>query len=453
MGPMPWESRFHWLKLFAVSDINLNKNKKIIEVQIDIPVFHHHAPEIEEWHKLSASLAETIKSELEDETNEVNKVIVYYEGFPLFWSVSCSIQFIPGYQEERTSDLWEVLNNSDIINSPNAGRVINAVLRMLIRIGGGANAVGNVSHKDIKDKLQSFNNEVLGGFMAKRPCHVALGNISEILRRELEKGITSEKDRKRVIGKFQGIYDRYQKIRFDVAPSEELRTLINTSNGFLLYGYSSSVASLVSTLREDKKGAEIVIAECRSKTRYSFENKPLYSDGAQYAQLMKNRGFSNIRIIPDTEVATVLDINRRSNESRRYAILLGANGISQSDGSCGHSGGHLNITIVGRHFEVPIIVIADTLKIGELKPKPKLKRGEEWFTTYQPMVAELKGRGISFTATREDIIPGEMIDYLVTEEGSIPLSSRLTTEEGKKEVKSYLSKWANEWEKLDDKGK
>ncbi len=458
MGPIPWESRFHWLKSFAVSNINLNREKKIIEIQIDIPVFPYPILErkegveekeekIEEWKALSTSLAETIKLEFEEELNEVNKVIVYYEDFPLFWGVYYSIQFIPGYQAERTRDLWEVLNNSEIINSPNAGRVINALLKMLEGIATQGIPPQNFLPGDIKSRLQQFKDEVLGGFIAKRPCHVGLRNISKILEEELKKKIDSADDCKRVTTRFQKIYEEYQNIKFDPTRSyyDELKKLISGRKGFLLYGYSSSVASLLSIFCKDKKNVEIIIAECRSKPRYSFENKPLYSDGAQYALLIKNEGFSKIRIIPDTEVATILDINFKKGGSSLYAILLGANGISEEDGSCGHSGGHLNMTIIGRHFEIPVVIIADTLKIGELKPNPELKRGEDWFTTYQPLVAELKTIGVSFSATREDIIPGNMIDLLVTEEGSIPLKT--LSERGKNEIKKTLSNLTNKWMK------
>ena len=162
MGPMPWESQFHWLKSFAVSKIFLDPPNHKITIQIDIPSVY--AREVDEWKRISRRLSNYLCLELEEELTDVNKVLVINE-YPAYWKVDSDIQAVPGYNEERAEQLWDVLHNKEIASSPNASRVLNAVLDT---IEGIVN-----SDRELEDKvkiLQDFDERFIDRLVSARSC-------------------------------------------------------------------------------------------------------------------------------------------------------------------------------------------------------------------------------------------------------------------------------------------
>lgn len=195
----------------------------------------------------------------------------------------------------------------------------------------------------------------------------------------------------------------------------------------LLYSYSSSVVKCLEYyLKERKKDIDVYICEARTKTAYRFNNRLIYSDVIKYAeeldqvqQRLAETHFAawkksvpkfNITILPDSAAANLFLKNKISK------VLLGANGISMA-GRVGHTLGHLSIADMAAAYNVPVFIIAISMKIGYFEEKPELLRGIPWLTT--DIDYEYKLKAWKDYNPREDIVPPEKIEAIITEKGII----------------------------------
>lgn len=115
-----------------------------------------------------------------------------------------------------------------------------------------------------------------------------------------------------------------------------------------------------------------------------------------------------IWIVPDSCVSNLMSRDKVGK------VLFGANGINQN-GKVSHTLGHLAIADIASKYKIPVYVIADSMKIGDLKEKPELERGNQWLTTdidFEPRTAEFK-----MYNPREDVIPPDRIKRIITEKG------------------------------------
>ena len=97
------------------------------------------------------------------------------------------------------------------------------------------------------------------------------------------------------------------------------------------------------------------------------------------------------------------------------AVLFGANGISP-EGHCGHTSGHLMVTIVAKHYKIPVIVIADSFKKGEIEWNPSLPRkGDHWLTGQKGVLRNLRDLNIRLVNYREDKIESGFISECIQE--------------------------------------
>lgn len=433
MGPMPWESQFHWLKSFAVSEIRLDHSNNRIQVQIDVP--QTDGPSAAVWRSLSQYLAQHIRLELEEELDDVNKVLALYQGFPTYWKVDSIVQEVPGFPSERAEQLKQVLHDKEIAASPNAGRVLDAVL---------ATVSGILYHRDrtppadLVKELAAFRERFVERFIDDRPCHVALVRVKDMLAQCLATNVGPDQiieDLKRRLENIRGA-----RHAASVLPDEEVRRRLEAADRIFVFAYSSTVGRVLSCLSESwKASVEIIVGECRTKSKYTFNNRPLYLDGLEYAKLLHEKGLINITMVPDTEIASRL-AGLTAEDAARSLVLFGANGVRAVDGLYGYSAGHRMIALVARRCKVPVWALTESIKIGRFRPCPELLRGDEWFSTHGPTREELERYSIRLSNLREDAIPFREIDLLVTERGEVAgdAASALRT----------LQEWSGYWDSI-----
>ncbi len=104
--------------------------------------------------------------------------------------------------------------------------------------------------------------------------------------------------------------------------------------------------------------------------------------------------------------------------SRQIAkkVLFGANGIGNS-GMVSHTLGHLAIADMAKLNNIPVYVLAETMKVGDLQVRRDLQRSNQWLTTdikFDYLISDL----INYNP-REDIITPDKITAFITEKGSI----------------------------------
>lgn len=94
--------------------------------------------------------------------------------------------------------------------------------------------------------------------------------------------------------------------------------------------------------------------------------------------------------------------------------MFGANGIGEN-GEISHGLGHLAIADMAMTYNVPVYVIAETMKIiKKIKKSPDLPRKVKWLTTDLSINLDAYEQ----YNPREDIVPPEKIAMIITEKGA-----------------------------------
>ncbi len=162
-----------------------------------------------------------------------------------------------------------------------------------------------------------------------------------------------------------------------------------------------------------KDVVNIYILEYGGKRRFLRNNVNEYNDGTYYSIHLKKLGFKNINLMPDTSLASCINHLKedRKINPKNSVVLLGANGIDK-EGNCGHSSGHLMVAIVAKYFEIPVKVISNKFKEGEIKWNlSKLRKGN-WLTGQKNRLKELDDHGIILKNYLEDKVPKTLFDLI-----------------------------------------
>jgi len=198
--------------------------------------------------------------------------------------------------------------------------------------------------------------------------------------------------------------------------AENAKPVLNDGEPMLLFGHSKIVIEALDKLDKDiKKITDVYVCEGRNSGRYSYLNEIEYCDGLEYATAIKERGFINVILVPDILVGNLLA--RTQNKVRK--IVFGANGIDIKEVSFGHTAGHLAIAKLGGLYNVPVYVLADCFKFGELKYNETIERKNKWLMG-EGSINYSKLDGIRVFNPREDKVGYEDISYLITELGMFP---------------------------------
>lgn len=216
----------------------------------------------------------------------------------------------------------------------------------------------------------------------------------------------------------------------------------------------------------------IYVCEGQPKNRTGWAGRILYHDGIRYAQALHTRKFDNVYVIPDAIAATLMvpAVDSGGNHQVHY-VLIGANGFD--NGRFVHSAGHGMIVALAAMIpressalgddsvtdaspRVILVTSSDKLLHSSTGPGTGQARSEKivWNDGYafaegfcgektrssvfvsqdlaiKRVLADINGssenRHIAFYNPREEYIPFEFVDYVITELGCYDNSARTIT--------------------------
>ena len=201
------------------------------------------------------------------------------------------------------------------------------------------------------------------------------------------------------------------------------RNILDDIQNIIVFGYSEMVTNFLSRYEIHhpnwRANLTIFVLECSAKRRFSSDNEIEYNDGIYYAIQLSRKSFDKIVLIPDTSFAS-LAYNLRQKDKHvkpkhgKSLVLFGVNGIDKGDYACGHTSGHLMVAIVAKYFKIPVIVIGDSFKIGQVPWKPDATRETpSWLTGQQVLLDSLKRQNITLRNYLEDKIPLDLITEII----------------------------------------
>lgn len=410
-------SRFHWLRSRYAEKIECDpENFEIIIVL--------KKPGKMESKKIEP-LVLLIRQTLRDELDSVKEILS--KGGVTFYS---KVECVPHPKGTRmnSADQTELnlllanLQLYDTTMTPSARSVIDNVFHQInVFLGPESNP-----EPDAIKYLNSYLGNALKDILEQRPCYVFLRKVYILLDTILG---SKENDTKKVELIRKEITDWQQKRddAIDEIPKNAYGILADSAP-VLVYGFSSTVAKCLKYyLEQRKKSIDVYVCEARTKTIYRFNNKLYHSDCIQYAEefsevqkdvaeALGKKNDPNIQIkitmLPDACASNLFSRGRISK------VLLGANGISMA-GRVGHTLGHLAIADMASAYNVPVFIVANSMKIGFFEEKPEPERENPWLTTDLKFESKIEEGNWKNCNPREDVLPPEKISRIITEQGII----------------------------------
>ncbi len=389
-GIMSPTARLHWLKSLALSGVHIDPDAHRIQLEFRKP---------ERWTDEQMNpLVELVRGDVEDELASVKDILIM-GNLTTFAHITSQL-FTDGFSPEEISELEKIVREMLLLHSPNASRLIDALL-------DGVIAVSEVGDQRT---IENYMKE-LSAITRERSCHIALCRILEDLKRILREIVDYEQGRRRLVEYCESTKRERQK-KLEIL-RKHVQPFLQDKGAILLFGYSQSVISAISALPEAAKHIlRIYVGECRTKTRYE-RGQLRYCDGAAYAIDLHREGIRNISIVPDAAIANLF---QRSMISK---VLIGANGIDSETGRCGHTAGHSIITHLARAYDVPVYVVADSMKFGRLEEHLDKQRDTTWLTGQTSFLSKLPSV-VCLENPREDIIPASHVTLFITDIGVFP---------------------------------
>ena len=395
MGP---ESTFHWLKSKYVIGTAPANEQHTITISLKRPKgLDEH---------IMDPLGKFLCDEIQEELDSSKDTLILGRELPLY--ISVNFKRIEGhFSDDEIEGLMWVLGQIETRFTTSAGMAIDSVLNNI-------EIILKLETARVIGELCNYKKMILDPFLDERPCHAYLTKIRKMLDENLKNISDPNKlddaKRDRIIKLIGDKIDQWQDEREKAldAVSDMSKPFLIDASPVLLYGYSSSVVKALESLPDNiKKGMEVYICECKTKNRYGYNNRLLYCDGIHYANEIKKAGFDTIYLVADSCASNLF------LHGKILKVLFGANGIGKT-GEISHGLGHLAIADMAKEYNIPVYVIAETMKIIKEITKTDLQRKVKWLTT------DLSVKLDEFTQynPREDIVPPQKIAMIITEKGA-----------------------------------
>lgn len=420
-------SKFNWYRSFYVSKIESSPTELKLTIKFVLP---------QEWkdkEEKMSPLVRAIETDLRDELDAVKDILI--EGkvkydLPAYIYVDHSFELTPLTPQEldELESLLAIIELFDPTISPNSGELIKIVL-------DGLEKCVDINKVDPSIKaLRTYHQNILYKLLEHRSCHVYLWKVYEWIDNQMREfsNTSSTAKKEELLKNVQIMIKALKEKRKDLndeLPRAVLNALkINNNDVIFVYGYSNSVVAVLGALRDDvKKNIEVVVCECSPKTKHRYDNKLIYCDGIQYLRKLKEKGIEKIYYVPDISASNLFSkgilfsksIKKGSEVKEKIKkitkVFFGANGIDKNTGEVAHALGHLAIADMAKKHQIPVYVIAESMKIGKLTANPKNQRKEPWYPTDVLFddVSEVNSYN-----PREDIVVD--ITGILTEKGSSP---------------------------------
>lgn len=471
---IPDESKLHWIKSKIINGIFLDEKEHKIYIQFKFPESFN----LEEKFLLKRSeekLNSILKIVLNDLRAELASVmnVLTRAGISYYLDIEVRRSEVT-YDDQMLNDLRDIVINYDIIMAPSASRLLDIILVTIANVIGFSlvknddykqiKFSNNIEIKNTRPKLINFIEILENDILAARPCHLGLRKLI----RELSNYIREAKSSEELIDKINDLYQKHHGARSMIREQSRQFFNNNTSSdsgeknkiyNILLYGYSELAVKTICGLRDSliaqqyehldpkdlynsaieerfSQRINIFICDGQPKTQTGFMDRLIYHDASQYALFLKERGFTNLIIIPDIISGTIMKCCNID------FIFVGANGITDCDFI--HSAGHYSLiklaksTTVGR----PMIILITTTEKKMDTTENHQRRSHQpnnvqdvegfkvmslincspnrqhiWMVKDKALMDKLYNSDIMFANLREDRIQIKEIDYIITEKG------------------------------------
>ncbi|HEY1580452.1 MAG TPA: HD domain-containing protein [Terracidiphilus sp.] len=445
------DTLFHWVKSFVVSGIAVDYEHHEIRVEF---VKYTGANQ-----QHFAMIKRYVLDEIEDELVSVEKTMSF-GGISSFHLVTSNVSgHVRGDLQTRlATSIDRVLTWVQLTQSPNSTAMTIAALgavRVLL------DQVAELRGKDtakawelLRTGLQRLLN-TLTEQLRKRRCHNELRRIFGFLN-DIHSNNAFKTDFDAAT--FESLADFTEKFLELANPNKDrhiqiAKELAKFLDGrypgrspaepwtFLLYGCSDSVASVLAAFNADRR-IRLCIAEGRPKTHYGPHNVPTYVDAEAYAERLYQWGVKadKTSIIPDASIASTIHLGIESALPRIDAVIFGINGIYiDPEIMVAHTAGHLTCAISAKHYSTPVVVLGSSTKIlrfSEIGASID-SRASKWYASDEEVLQRLRSYGADTSWNpREDRVPFELIDVIITDQGVIRRDDGL--EVAKMELKRQL---------------
>lgn len=395
---MPSESILHWLKNLCTAEVIADSKDQSIVIRV--------IADIETGPNEMQLIADYIREEIEVELVSVKDILA--RGNISYYS-EVRAELIPGAFSPRDKILTDqIISKLQLTEKSSASDVIDGVIKSIIYILEVPDAVRNKF-----SMVKWYQENVIGELLTKRPCHILVRRVHELIEKDIIKdnGTLSESDLDAILHSIKLKIKEFKEQRQLCLNKlfKHTNSILSDTGTILLFGHSKLVINALEGMDEEQKAkTKIYVCEGRNIGHYNALNELVYCDGVVYASsILKCGKFKEVILVPDILVASLMSRNLIDK------IIFGANGVDMSDGTFGHSAGHLAIADLAYLYGIPIYVILDSFKFGNLKScfNPNLERNEkdkkhEWLSEDKKVLSKLIG--VNFFNPREDIIQSEL---------------------------------------------
>jgi translation initiation factor 2B subunit (eIF-2B alpha/beta/delta family) len=303
-----------------------------------------------------------------------------------------------GLDTKKRIYLSQVINNLQLEAYPSATDVANSFINTILFISDSKNFLKNC--REAYRNIQIDQIKMVKKIMKARPSHYLVRRIYKIVRDDIKANPSKLTDKE--------IQIKLNKLHQDIANIKKYRaerlkklyqdgkSLFADPGAILLFGHSKLVVNVLKGVDEKiKNKTDIYICEGKNVCQYNDMNDLRYCDGIEYAKNIKEAGYDNINLIPDILVENLM--KRRIIKK----VAFGANGVDYESGNFYHTAGHGTIAQLAKINAIPVYVIVDSLKIGNVKKyyKDNTIRETKWIAGYEKSYPELK---IELDNPRED---------------------------------------------------
>lgn len=422
-------ARLHWLKSYVVSNIHVDDKKETIVINMDLPDYKSmHNIDKNELDEGYGKLSSILKEDIFEDIIDVNETFREY-NLTCYTAVKPIINLISGYDKKDSTEIFGIINDIEIILSPNDSKVNTKAIKSIISLckvdfsehGSSAYEVFHNYTEQVIEHLTNISNI--------RHCHVGLKRIIATIEKIFEENFTDgiengESDLDKIKTLQDIISDEIEKISEEIEEYErevwdQCEEVLKGRKHIFVCAFSEMVSNFLNEYSErdkDEKFKDIVniyVLEYGGKRRFLRNNVNEYNDGIFYSIHLKKMGFKNINLMPDTSLASCINYLKEEEtiNTENTVVLMGANGIDDK-GYCGHSSGHLMVAIVAKYFEIPLKVISNKFKEGTIEWNlSELRRGN-WLTGQKNRLEELDDHGIILKNYLEDKVPKALFELI-----------------------------------------
>lgn len=395
---IPFDSKLHWIKSKFVLAVDVDPERHQIIINLREPLLSGIKGEGEIKESIQA-IHKMIMKDFADELNGIKEILVQ-EGITYFLKVKSIVHKIES-DRQLMIDIKGLLANYDVLSNPTGTSMTGLILDTINNIITPPYDYSHAYDKDslcdqyidnsTKQSLTNFINEVKRNNAYTTECNYGLKNIMnqitnydidndiKLIHATVKKQISMLRDGRKAIRCQAKDYFSKEIISIsDNSGNNLLETIQLDNNGFrkemikpfniLMFGYSGVVIKslcgfrdaiidlLMSVYLKNEKSIpackmefektasvffRIFICETQTKTQITHNGELIYNEGIKYARKIREYGFSDIVIIPDSIAGTLIvgshnlpaaeaqDANGL-HVSQIHFIMLGANGYNDN---------------------------------------------------------------------------------------------------------------------------